>query len=234
MTGAFERADGGTLLLDEITEVELSVQAKLLRVLQEHEFQKVGASETKKVNVRVIATSNRNVNEAISAGIFRDDLYHRLSVFPLMVPPLRDRLSDLPLLAGHFVDKYCELYGLPTKTISEDLMDYFARYPWPGNVRQLENMIQRGVLLSAERTLVEPEDVFNDFFTDARATSGSGGEDDLSIPRLTTIDEMERHMILKALDESDNNQQRAAEQLGISARTIRNKLKKYREEGHIS
>ncbi|MEX0747886.1 MAG: sigma-54 dependent transcriptional regulator, partial [Rhodothermales bacterium] len=226
MTGAFERADAGTLLLDEITEIELTVQAKLLRVLQEQEIQKVGASETKKVDVRVIATSNRNLGEAISQGIFRDDLYHRLSVFPLTVPPLRDRISDVPLLASYFVEKYCDLYGLPPKTISADLMDYFVRYPWPGNVRQLENMVQRGVLLSAERTLIEPEDVFNDFFADARTQTGGGGEAEAMLPRMTTIEDMERHMILKALGESDNNQQRAAEQLGISARTIRNKLKK--------
>jgi transcriptional regulator with PAS, ATPase and Fis domain len=234
MTGAFERADAGTLLLDEITEIEQTVQAKLLRVLQEQEIQKVGASETKRVDVRVIATSNRNLGEAISEGVFRDDLYHRLSVFPLTVPPLRDRLSDVPLLASYFIEKYCELYGLPAKTISADLMDYFVRYPWPGNVRQLENMVQRGVLLSAERVSIEPEDVFNDFFADARTQTGGGGEADALLPRMTTIEDMERHMILKALDESDNNQQRAAEQLGISARTIRNKLKKYREEGLIS
>ncbi len=232
MTGAFERADGGTLLLDEITEIDLSVQAKLLRVLQESEFQRVGASETKKVDVRVIATSNRNLGEAISDGIFRDDLYHRLSVFPLTVPPLRERRSDISQLAKHFVDKYCTLYGLPTKEIADELFEYFEEYSWPGNVRELENMVQRGVLLSAERDVVEPEDVFNDFFSDARATGREG--DEVHIPRLTTIEEMERHMIMKALDESDNNQQRAAEQLGISARTIRNKLKKYREEGHIS
>ncbi len=232
MTGAFERADGGTLLLDEITEIDMAVQAKLLRVLQEQEFQKVGSSETKKVDVRIIATSNRNLGEAIEDGEFREDLYHRLSVFPLTVPPLRERPSDIPLLADHFVEKYCTLYGLPKKEVSDDLLDYFSDYSWPGNVRELENMVQRGVLLSAEREVIEPEDVFNDFFSDAQ-TSERGG-DEVVIPRLTTIEEMERHMIMKALDESDNNQQRAAERLGISARTIRNKLKKYREEGHIS
>ena len=234
MTGAFERADGGTLLLDEITEVEMGVQAKLLRVLQEGEFQKVGASDTKKVDVRVIATSNRSLSEAIDDGIFREDLYHRLAVFPLSVPPLRDRASDIPNLASHFVQKYRDLYGLPDKEISDELMDYFLTYPWPGNVRQLENMVQRGVLLSAERSVVEPQDVFNDFFTDADGSGHARKEGEVSIPHLTTIEEMERHMILKALEESDNNQQRAAERLGISARTIRNKLKKYREEGFIS
>lgn len=230
MTGAFERADGGTLLLDEITEVDLPVQAKLLRVLQESEFQKVGSSEAQRVNVRVIATSNRDLGSAISEGVFREDLYHRLAVFPLSVPPLRDRASDIPLLATHFVEKYRELYALPEKEISPELISQFKGYSWPGNVRQLENLVQRGVLLSAERTTIEPEDVFSSFFSDADAADSEGG----GLPHLKTIDDMERFMILRALEESNNNQQLAAEQLGISARTIRNKLKRYREEGLIS
>ena len=227
MTGAFERADGGTLLLDEITEVDLPVQAKLLRVLQEGEFQKVGSSESQRVNVRVIATSNRDLGEAIGEGIFREDLYHRLAVFPLSVPPLRERVSDVSLLAEHFVRKYCELYALPPKTISPDLMEQFRGYSWPGNVRQLENLVQRGVLLSADREIVEPEDVFSTFFSDADADRQEGA----GLPHLKTIDDMERFMILRALEDTNNNQQMAAEQLGISARTIRNKLRRYREEG---
>src|SRR5690606_36556912 len=146
MTGAFERADGGTLLLDEITEVDLPVQAKLLRVLQESEFQKVGSSEAQRLDVRVIATSNRDLGQAIGEGTFREDLYHRLAVFPLSVPPLRDRTTDVPLLAEHFVTKYCTLYALPPKRIHPDLMAQFKAYSWPGNVRQLENLVQRGVL----------------------------------------------------------------------------------------
>lgn len=232
MTGAFERSDKGTLLLDEITEIDLSVQAKLLRVLQENEFQKVGASEPQKVDVRVIATSNRNLSQAIASGVFREDLYHRLSVFPLTVPPLRERVSDVPLLAEHFVEKYCELYGLPNKKVSPELMRQFLNYNWIGNVRQLENMIQRGVLLSAERDVIEPDDVFNNFFSDANPTAEQGKKTDIS--RLKTIDDMERAMIMQALEETNNNQQLAAERLGISARTIRNKLRRYREEGLIS
>ncbi len=230
MVGAFERADGGTLLLDEITEVEPAVQAKLLRVLQEREFQRVGTTEPQKVDVRVIATSNRNVGDAIAEGIFREDLYHRLSVFPLMVPPLRERLSDVPLLAKHFVRKYCELYGLPEKKLSKDLMRRFKAHSWPGNVRQLENMVQRGVILSADEETIEVEHVFDEFFAEAEA-NGSGKRPD---EKMQTIEDMERYMILQALSESGNNQQLAAERLGISARTIRNKLRKYREEGHIT
>jgi len=231
MTGAFEHADGGTLLLDEITEVELAVQAKLLRVLQEKEFQKVGSSDIKKVDVRVIATSNRNLGDAINDGNFREDLYHRLAVFPLTVPPLRDRSGDVTLLAKYFVNKYCVLYNLPAKTLSRELLNQFEGYSWPGNVRELENMVQRGVLLSAERSEIQKNDVYDDFFTDADTVhSGRGPSADA---KLSTIDDMERYMILQALEESGNNQQVAAGKLGISARTIRNKLQKYREEGFI-
>lgn len=233
MVGAFEKADGGTLLLDEITEVDLAVQAKLLRVLQEHEIQRVGSTEAKKVDVRIIATSNRNLSDAIGTGIFREDLYHRLSVFPLTVPPLRERISDVPLLAKHFVKKYCNLYGLPDKQISSDLMDHFQTQSWSGNVRSLENMVQRGVLLSAERETIALGDVLHDFFTDARPEAAQV-DAPLANGQLQTIAEMEQHMIMQALSECNNNQQIASKRLGISSRTIRNKLRKYREEGLIA
>ncbi|MEQ9103874.1 MAG: sigma-54 dependent transcriptional regulator [Rhodothermales bacterium] len=229
MTGAFERADGGTLLLDEITEIDLPIQAKLLRVLQEQEIQKIGASEVRRVNVRVIATSNRNLSDAIADGIFREDLYHRLAVFPLSVPPLRDRMTDVPVLAEHFVRKYCSLYGLQDKQLDPALVARLQAHTWPGNVRELENMIQRGVLLSAERPMVQEDDVYDDFFADADASSRA--TDAPGIGKHETIEDMERYMILEALAESDQNQQQAADKLGVSARTIRNKLKKYRDEG---
>jgi transcriptional regulator with GAF, ATPase, and Fis domain len=228
MVGAFERADGGTLLLDEITEIDLPVQAKLLRVLQESEFQRIGSNDIKRVNVRVVATSNRVLGEAIADGGFREDLYHRLAVFPLTVPPLRERIVDVPLLARHFVAKYCSLYNLPAKMLAKELLDRFQTYAWPGNVRELENMVQRGVLLSAERTDVTVDDVYDDFFSDADASSSAGGSAD---PKAQTIDDMERFMILQALDDTGKNQQLAAQKLGISARTIRNNLKRYRDEG---
>ena len=226
MVGAFERADGGTLLLDEITEIEMAVQAKLLRVLQESEFQRIGSTEVQKVDVRVIATSNRNLGEAISVGSFREDLYHRLAVFPLTAPSLRERITDVPLLADHFVRKYCGLYDLKPKSMSKGLIDRFMKYSWPGNVRELENLVQRGVLLSAEREVVEDADVYDDFFTDADPVRKSG-----SNAKAQTIDDMERFMIMQALAETGNSQQLAAQKLGISARTIRNKLKKYRDDG---
>jgi two-component system response regulator FlrC len=231
MTGAFEKADKGTLLLDEMTEVDLPVQAKLLRVLQESEIQKVGSTEVKRVDVRVIATSNRNLSQAISEGRFREDLYHRLAVFPVTVPPLRDRPGDVSLLARHFVEKYCSLYDLESKVLSDELLQHFNQYAWPGNVRELENMIQRGVLLSAERRDIRKSDVYDDFFTDADPAGDAAPS--ASNPKLSTIDDMERFMIMQALEETGQNQQAAADKLGISARTIRNKLRKYREDGLI-
>jgi DNA-binding NtrC family response regulator len=230
MVGAFERADGGTLFLDEVTEIDFGVQAKLLRVLQEQEFQKVGDGDVKKVNVRVIAASNRNLQEAIQQGTFREDLYHRIAVFPLYVPTLRDRSSDIPLLAEYFVEKYCKLYDLPAKTLAPHLMRRFESFAWPGNVRQLENLVHRGVVLAADRDVVKIEDVMNEFFSDGRPQEPDnlkalGGGD------IMTIEEMERHLILKVLNKTDNNQRIAAEKLGISSRTIRLKLSKYREEG---
>lgn len=228
--GVFEEADGGTLLLDEVTEVEPAVQAKLLRVLQEGEVQAVGTPKPKRVDVRVVATTNRNVAEAIETGRFRDDLYHRLAVFPVTIPPLRDRGDDVLLLALRFVEKYCELYGFGTKTLSDALQARLQDSDWPGNVRQLENLIHRGVVLSAERTEIDVSDVDHALLADA--TTAPGG----LAPRpraVVTLDEMEREMILQALEESGGNQVQAAERLGISDRTIRNKLKRYREEGFL-
>ncbi len=246
MSGAFERANGGTLLLDEITEIDLPVQAKLLRVLQEQEFYKVGANEPQRVNVRVVATSNRNLEQAIRDGGFREDLYHRLAVFPLSVPALRDRRSDIPALAEYFTEKYTALYGLPPKTLTPELLDRFETYAWPGNVRQLENMVHRGVVLAGAAPVVEADDVMSTLFEDSRpsvrpvATIHSIHEASTRAPepeegppplRRLTIDEMEKEMILRALDDTNGNQEAAAARLGISARTIRNKLRRYRDTG---
>ena len=229
-TGVFEEADGGTLLLDEVTEVDPAVQAKLLRVLQEGEVQPVGATKPKAVDVRVVATTNRDVAGAIAEGAFREDLYHRLAVFPLALPPLRARGGDVRLLAERFVETYCALYGYGPKRIADDLMARFEAAEWPGNVRQLQNLVHRGVVLSAERDAIETGDVDNAVLADAAPLGGGLAARPLAV---TTLDEMERRMILQALDESEGNQQQAADRLGISDRTIRNKLKRYREEGTL-
>jgi len=261
MVGAFEKADGGTLLLDEITEIDLGTQAKLLRVIQEQEFTRIGSSEPQRVNVRIVATSNRDLQQAVAENIFRVDLYHRLAVFPLYVPPLRERLSDVSALAEHFLVKYCSLYEMPRKTLSPELLQYFFSYTWPGNVRQLENMIHRGVVLAADNRVIQLNDVMSAFFAEHRPASplvqppvnpipvvspvldvsvraaGSALEPatvadvPLGPRKRMTIEEMERTMILETLEETRGNQQEAAELLGICARTIRNKLKKYREDG---
>nr|BCX01156.1 MAG: sigma-54-dependent Fis family transcriptional regulator [Bacteroidota bacterium] len=254
-SGAFEQARGGTLLLDEITEIELPIQAKLLRVLQEREFTRVGSHEPIVADVRVIATTNRDIHEAIARGLFREDLYHRLSVFPIVIPPLRERASDIPVLARHFVQKYTALYNLPEKELASDLVEALLAYDWPGNVRQLENLIHRGVLLSGDRRRIEVEDVFSEYFSDrvlfravrrgseekTRTLEPVAGDasDEPSASALVSepdvplkpLEEVERLLILKALAEANQNQQRAAAMLGISARTIRNKLRQYRQQG---
>ncbi len=228
-TGVFEEADGGTLLLDEVTEIAPEVQAKLLRVLQEGEVQPVGAPRPKPVRVRVVATTNRDLGAAMSAGLFREDLYHRLAVFPVSLPPLRDRGDDVRLLAERFVETYRALYGYGPKRIADDLMARFLAADWPGNVRQLENMVHRGVVLSADSDVIARGDVEHAFLTDA--TSVGGNLDRVRSKAVRTLDVMEREMILQALADSEGNQQVAAERLGISDRTIRNKLRRYRDEG---
>jgi two-component system response regulator FlrC len=190
------------------------------------------------VDVRVIATSNRDMEEAVEDGTFREDLYHRLSVFPLHVPPLRGRLSDIPVLAEHFVKKYTDQYGLPTKKIAPGLLQRFQTHDWPGNVRELENVIHRGVVMAREREYVEEEDVLDHFSSGHRANghdqSGAAGAVVAEITAegsVPTVAEMERKLILNTLAEEEMSQKEAAEKLGISARTIRNKLKDYREQG---
>jgi DNA-binding NtrC family response regulator len=221
--GAFAEADGGTLLLDEITEVSTSVQAKLLRVLQEKEFNRVGSQKTNKVDVRVVATTNRIVSEAISEGVLREDLYYRLNVFPIFIPPLRDRKTDILLVAEYLVNKFCAEHNLAQKSIEPALIDYIESQDWPGNVRELSNFIQRGVLMSGETNTIGIQDVKNGLFT----TVDDGIKNDLpqDLP-LLPIEEMEMKMIEMALQKTNGNQKEAAKLLGISDRTIRNKLKR--------
>lgn len=221
--GAFKEADGGTLLLDEITEVDIAVQAKLLRVLQEKEFRKVGSQKPQKVDVRIISTTNRKVGEAIANGEFRKDLYYRLNVFPIQMPSLRERVKDIPLLAEHFIQKYSREFELPDKKMAPELKKLLLKKDWSGNVRELENYIQRGVIMSQEEETIRVDHIENPLFQNM--------DEDLSrevlndIPVLP-IEEMELQMIKKALEKTNGNQKEAGELLGISDRTIRNKLKK--------
>lgn len=220
--GAFDEANGGTLLLDEITEIDINVQAKLLRVLQEKEFYRVGSQKPIHSDTRILATSNRNIGQAISEGEFREDLYYRLNVFPISIPPLRNRKGDIPLLANFFVQRYVQQYGLESKKLSDELVDYLVKKDWKGNVRELDNTIHRGVILSQDQDVITEEHVVNNLFSsvDEEIT-----REVLSDIPLMSIEDMELQLIKKALEHTGGNQKEAAKLLGISDRTIRNKLK---------
>ncbi|UCC80876.1 MAG: sigma-54-dependent Fis family transcriptional regulator [Candidatus Zixiibacteriota bacterium] len=218
--GRFEMADGGTLLLDEISEIPRALQAKLLRVLQEKEFERIGSGQTIRVDVRVIATSNRDLKDEVSRGDFRDDLYYRLNVIPIDMPPLRQRMEDMPLLADYFLNKYCQKIGIPTKTLNEKAMQMLLSYLWPGNVRELENVIERAVVISKNQELR-----VSDFPPEIAAGIPALGKTSMDVGM--SIGEAEKILILKTLKAHGGNKSRAADVLGISARTLRNKLHEY-------
>ncbi|GLI33594.1 sigma-54-dependent transcriptional regulator [Desulforhabdus amnigena] len=219
--GKFELANQGTLLLDEVTEISVQLQAKLLRVLQENEVDRLGGKYPIPIDVRVIATTNAAMEGALAGGQFRRDLYYRLNVIPLKIPPLRSRLEDVELLSKHFVQKYSGMYNVPVEGIASDALEKLRGHSWPGNVRELENVIQRGVLLTHGKVL-NAESVIFDHETQVQTSSHMDME-------LMTIGEMEKRLIHKTLDAVNDNRTRAAEILGISVRTLRNKLNEYRQ-----
>ncbi len=224
--GRFELAHGGTLLLDEISEMSLNLQAKLLRVLQEKEFEKLGSTQTLQVDVRIIATTNRDLKEEVKKGKFREDLFYRLNVVPIELPLLRDRKEDIPLLVEYFIQKYSAENKKSVQGIADDALRILMKYNWPGNVRELENTIERAVVISRE-PLLKPQHflTFNAFQEDWQ-----GGNQTWS-GNTKNLKEMERQKILEVLRETNGNRTRAAEELGISVRTLRNKLREFREEG---
>lgn len=244
--GKFELADGGTLLLDEIGEIPVHLQAKLLRVLQEEEVDRLGGRAPLKVDVHVLATTNRDLDEAVKAGSFRQDLYYRLNVIPLKLPPLRERREDVGPLFDFFVRKYAAQYAKPVKKPSAAVWLRFADYGWPGNVREMENLIERAMLLSRGHEL-ELWDFWDDvdppalIETGTPAVSQVPGHSAVAAANasaamevgMQTLREVERQMILQALQANDNNRTHAAEILGISVRTLRNKLHEYRSQGII-
>ena len=221
--GRFELADHGTLLLDEISEMPLNLQSKLLRVIQEREFERIGSSSTINVDVRIIATSNRNLKEYIAAGRFREDLFYRLNVIPIYLPPLNERPEDVPLLAQHFIEKYNQENGKAVKRVDEGTMRLFMKYHWPGNVRELENLVERAVVTSKEEILTE-----DDFPTELAL--GKVGDDMPGLKVPMKLEEGSKYLILKTLEKFNGNKTRAAEALGITTRTIRNKLQEYQLE----
>ena len=224
--GRFEMADGGTLFLDEIGDIPPPMQVKLLRVLQERRFERVGSSKSITVDVRIIAATNRNLEEAVKEGKFREDLYYRLNVVPVRIPSLRERKEDIPPLVGHFLELYNEENGRNVK-ISNEALDTLLMHDWPGNVRELENCIERMIVM-AKNDLIMTEDV--PITIDTNSIDNSSDVSDLYGQAKTldhTIENMERERILEALKRSGYVQAKAARQLGITSRQIGYKIKKY-------
>jgi DNA-binding NtrC family response regulator len=219
--GRFEQAHGGTLLLDEVTEIDLNLQAKLLRALQEGEVDRIGGRRPVKVDVRIIATTNRDLATAVSQGKLREDLYYRLSVFPVELPPLRERPGDIPLLAQYFVERHNARNGCSVKGISRAALELLKVQRWPGNVRELENCLERAVLLAREGT-IEPEHLLLGVGPAPAAPAGA---------ETCNLRQHERRLILQALRETGGNRTEASRRLGISIRTLRNKLREYRGAG---
>jgi len=236
--GKFEEANGGTLLLDEISEMDVRLQAKLLRAIQERVIDRVGGTKPVPVDIRIIATSNRNLGEAARNGTFREDLLFRLNVVNLRIPPLRERPKDVLALADHFVAKYSAANGLLVRPLSADAKQALAINPWPGNVRELENMVHRAVLLSSQpeigaEALVTPDG----FRLDAPQASPQVAHAAVAAEQVTralvgrTVADVERDLILETLKHCLGNRTHAANILGISIRTLRNKLNEYAGDG---
>jgi transcriptional regulator with GAF, ATPase, and Fis domain len=229
--GRFEQADQGTLFLDEIGDMPLDLQAKLLRVLQEREFQRVGSSETVKIDVRVIAATNVDLLQRVKQGKFREDLYYRLHVVPVSIPPLRARKSDIPLLVDHFIRKVCAHEGLPLKQITPDALACLSDYGWPGNVRQLENAVEMAVVLSAERTCLTSDD----FTLPAEIKDvpvQMTGEQLVKLPEggldfEAVIGRIEFNLLEQALQKANGNKKVAADILRLKRTTLAAKLKSF-------
>ena len=227
--GRFVEADGGTLFLDEIGEISLLMQVKLLRAIQQREIQRVGGDATLKVDVRIVAATNRNLLDEVAAGRFREDLYYRLNVVSIQVPSLQERSEDIPLLAEHFLKVFGERNRKDVKGFTPKAMDMLIKYPWPGNVRELENAVERAVVLLFGSYVSERE-------LPLAVTQAYEQEDDtepsaLSVPlEGATLEDVEREAILRMLDSVGDNKSEAAKRLGISRKTLHTKLKRYGQE----
>jgi DNA-binding NtrC family response regulator len=219
--GCFELAHRGTLFLDEITEMPPQSQAKLLRAIESKSFRRLGGKEEVSVDVRIVAATNRDVRHALKGGDLREDLYYRLSVIELHVPPLRDRKEDIPLLAGHFFRIFAEKYGSAQKQFSPQALEALQSYPWPGNIRELKNLVERTVLVCPDLNVDAshlPE----------RFVARQVQEDALRIPLGTSLEECSRLLILRTLDLCDGNKSKAAAILGISRKALYDRLRSYR------
>jgi len=220
--GRFEEADGGTLFLDEIGELSTPVQVKLLRFLQEREFQRLGGNQTLKADVRIISATNRNLEELMKKGIFRDDLYYRLNVVVMQIPALRERKEDIPLLVQHFIDIFSRENDKEISGVSSEALDVLLKYDYPGNVRELENIMERAAVITRDTVISLRDLPFRD--TPGQQTGEPKRHGSLIKDSVETL---ECQLIEQALAEADHNQTRAAEQLGITERTLRYKMKKY-------
>ena len=252
--GRFELANGGTLLLDEISEISPRLQAKLLRVLQEREFERVGGTKTIQVDVRVLATTNRDLGKSVEKGDFREDLYYRLNVFPVAVPPLRERQGDVELLARHFLHHFCRQHGKADVVLTPECISVLEAHRWPGNVRELQNTVERAVILSEPgmplspvvlglgegtgfpaavrlplrqgKSAVRSSGAESQNHAQRNGSAATAARGDVELP----LAEIEKKHILRVLEACGDNRTRAAEALGISIRTLRNKLQEYRSE----
>lgn len=233
--GKFESANGGTLLLDEVSEMDLKLQAKLLRVIQEAEVDRIGGRRPIPIDVRIIATTNRNLSDCVKEGTFREDLYYRLNVVNLIVPNLRDRIGDVRLLANHFVQATARKNGKNVTQVSPEAMGVLEHHAWPGNIRELENVIERAVLTAAQSTIsVRDLSIARQEPEVAQALAEESGEFGAKpwAPG-RTLDDIERSVILTALEYHKGNRTHTAKALGISIRTLRNKLAEYRQIGIV-
>ena len=229
--GRFELAQGGTIFLDEIGDLTPTVQLKLLRILQEREFTRLGGTTTLKANVRLLAATHRDLEKAVAEGYFREDLYYRLNVFPIYLPPLRERRSDIPLLAEHFLAKYAAEHQRPVKRLSHAALDLLMAYHWPGNVRELENIIERAVLVCDEDTLSSvhlPPTLHPRWSNSFRHQAGQGSEPSgQRLSLATQVEKLERDLIIEALQHCRGNQSQAAQHLDTSLRILGYKIKRY-------
>jgi two-component system response regulator HydG len=223
--GKFRQADGGSIFLDEVSEMSLGMQVKLLRVLQEREITRVGGDEVLKVDVRVVAATNRDLFQTIATGRFREDLYYRLNVVPLHVPPLRSRREDIPLLAQHFLIHFAGQNHKPIRGFTPQAMDRLLRYTWPGNVRELMNAVERGVVLARSEYLDEAE---LPLISEGEVAAGSLLAPGAMQKGEAPLEEVEKAAILKSLAAAEGNKSEAARRLGITRRTLHQKLKKWR------
>ena len=228
--GKFEFANGGTILLDEISEMDIRLQAKLLRVLQQGEVDRIGGRRPVSVDVRILATTNRNLSDCVKAGTFREDLYYRLNVVNLTLPPLRERIGDVGLLAGYFLKEFAERNGKSLMGFSTSALALLESHIWPGNIRELENVVERAAITaSAPEVLDRDISIESDKVSEAAKMLAEGDETAWTPGR--TLDDIERSVILEALRYHGGNRTHTARALGISIRTLRNKLADYRKIG---